>query len=313
MSVPYANPVTTASIVYRPSATDADNHVRTNVAALYSQDQVELSRFLQLVGGLRVDRFELQYYNNRSGENLRRVDDLVSPRAGVIVKPVPEMSLYSSYTMSSLPSSGDQFSSLTAVTQQMKPERFTNYEIGAKWDAHPSLAITTAVYRLDRTNTRSTDPSDPTRILQTGGQRTNGYELGVDGSLTTSWKIAGGYAYQNAVVVRPTTVARAGAQVGQVPHQTFSLWNSYQILTKLGAAMGVVRRTDMFAAIDNAVILPGYTRVDAATYVALTERTRLQVNVENVFNRTYYVNADSNTNISPGSPRALRVALTAAF
>ena len=33
-------------------------------------------------------------------------------------------------------------------------------------------------YRLNRTNTRSTDPNDPTRIVQTGSQRTNGYELG---------------------------------------------------------------------------------------------------------------------------------------
>jgi catecholate siderophore receptor len=47
--------------------------------------------------------------------------------------------------------------------------------------------------------------------------------------------------------------------------------------------------------------------------VALTWRLRLQANVENVFDRLYYVNADSNTNISPGSPRAVRVALVAKF
>ena len=45
----------------------------------------------------------------------------------------------------------------------------------------PDLSLTTAVYRLDRTNTRSTDPNDPTRIVQTGSQRTNGFELGVNG------------------------------------------------------------------------------------------------------------------------------------
>jgi catecholate siderophore receptor len=39
----------------------------------------------------------------------------------------------------------------------------------------------------------------------------------------------------------------------------------------------------------------------------------LQANIENLFNASYYVNADSNTNISPGSPRALRVALTTRF
>jgi catecholate siderophore receptor len=69
----------------------------------------------------------------------------------------------------------------------------------------------------------------------------------------------------------------------------------------------------MFAAIDNTVTLPGYTRVDAAVYLPLAGRMRLQANVENVCDRRYFVNADSNTNISPGSPRALRIGLTTAF
>ena len=54
----------------------------------------------------------------------------------------------------------------------MKPEQFTNYEVGVKWDVLPRLSLTTAAYRLDRTNTRATDPNDPTRIVQTGSQRT---------------------------------------------------------------------------------------------------------------------------------------------
>ena len=110
-----------------------------------------------------------------------------------------------------------------------------------------------------------------------------------------------------------TAAARTGAQVAQVPHHTFSLWNNYQLLPRVGAGLGIVHRADMFAAIDDTVTLPGYTRADAAVFLSLTDRTRLQVNVENVFNREYYVNADSNTNISPGSPRAVRVALSAGF
>jgi len=136
-----------------------------------------------------------------------------------------------------------------------------------------AFSLSAATYRLDRTNTRSTDPNDPTRIVQTGGQRTNGYEVGVNGTVTDAWKVAGGYAYQNAAVIHATTAARVGAQVGQVPHHTFSLWNNYQVLPKLGAAIGIVRRSDMFAAIDNTVMLPGYTRADAALYVSLAERT----------------------------------------
>ena len=226
--MPLANPTITTPVTFRQSATDADNHLRTNVAAAYVQDQIELSRHVQVVAGLRFDHFDLQYHNNRNGDTLARPDNLVSPRAGLVFKPVAPLSLYGSYSVSYLPSSGDQFSSLTTITQQVEPEKFNNYEVGAKWDVRPDLSLTTAVYRLDRTNTRSTDPNDPTRIVQTGSQRTNGYELGANGHLTPAWSVAGGYAYQDAFVTSATTAARAGAQVAQVPHHTLSLWNNYQ-------------------------------------------------------------------------------------
>jgi catecholate siderophore receptor len=313
ISVPFSATMITTPVTFRQSATDADNHLITNLAATYAQDQIELSRHVQVVAGLRFDRFDLQYHNNRNGDTLRRVDNLVSPRAGVVFKPLTLLSLYGSYSVSYLPSSGDQFSSLTTITQQVEPEKFNNYEVGAKWDAPYGLAVTTAVYRLDRTNTRSTDPNDPTRIVQTGSQRTNGYELGLNGHVIPAWSIAGGFAYQDASVTRATSAARAGAQVAQVPHNTLSLWNRYQMHPKVAAGLGVLYRSDMFAAIDNTVTLPSYTRVDAAAYFVLTRQVQLQVNVENLFDRRYFINADSNTNISPGSPRALRINLTTAF
>jgi len=69
----------------------------------------------------------------------------------------------------------------------------------------------------------------------------------------------------------------------------------------------------MFATISDTVTLPGYVRVDAAGFVRLTRGVRLQLNVENLADRKYFVNADSNTNISPGLPRTFRVALMTAF
>ena len=109
--------------------------------------------------------------------------------------------------------------------------------------------------------------------MQTGSQRTNGYELGANGRLTSAWSIAGGYAYQDAFVTSATTAARAGAQVGQVPHHTLSLWNNYQIQPRVSAAIGVIYRSDMFAAIDNTVTLPGYTRVDVAGFYSITRQS----------------------------------------
>jgi len=313
MLVPFENPTISTPVTYRQNATDADNHVTTNVAAVYGQDQVELTKNVQVVAGLRFDRFDLTYHNNRTGDTLSRPDNLVSPRAGIVFKPVAVVSVYGSYSVSYLPSSGDQFSSLTTITEQVKPEKFQNYEVGAKWDPSSTIALTTAVYRLDRTNTRSTDPNDPTRIVQTGSQRTSGYEFGVNGRITPLWSVAGGYSYQDAYVTSATIAAAAGAQVGQVPHHTVSLWNNYQVHPRLGAGLGILHRTDMFATIDNTVVLPGYTRFDAAAFFKLTRDVRLQVNVENLLDKAYFINADSNTNISPGFPRAVRLGLTAAF
>ena len=300
-------------VTFRQNATDANNHIKTNLGATYVQDQITVNRYLQVVTGVRFDYFDLQFHNNRNNQELRRIDRLVSPRAGVIVKPVTSISIYANYGVAYLPSSGDQFSSLTTLTQQVKPEKFSNYELGAKWDLRRNLSLTTAVYRQDRTNTRATDPNDPARILQTGSQRTNGYELGLNGSITSRWTVAGGYAYQDAFITNATVSAAKGAQVGLVPHHSFSLWNSYKVHRRLGVGLGVVHRSDMFAAFDNTVVLPGYTRADAAVFFSITERWRLQANIQNLFDTQYYLNADGNNNISPGAPRGARVALIARF
>jgi len=313
LQVLFASPQTIVPVTFRQNATDADNELQTTVGAVFVQDQARLSRSVLVLGGVRFDRFNLRYQNNRNGDVLTRPDNLVSPRAGLVVKPVEEVSLYGSYSVSYLPSSGDQFSSLTVITQQVEPEKFTNYEVGVKWDTSPGLSVTGAVYRLDRTNTRATDPNDPTRIVQTGAQRTNGFEAGVTGNVMPWWTVAGGYAYQDAVVRSATASARAGAIVGQVPHHTFSLWNTVRLHTRLSASLGIVQRSDMFATIDNTVMLPGYVKADAAAYFTINRQARLQLNVENLTDRTFYMNADSNTNISPGYPRTVRLALVTRF
>jgi catecholate siderophore receptor len=311
--VPVADPAVFTPAAFRQSATDADNRVRTYTGATYLQDQVAVNRWLQVIAGVRFDHFDLRFYNKRTADDLRRIDNVASPRAGLVFKPADAVSLYANYSVSFLPSAGDQFASLTTVTQQVKPEKFANYEVGAKWDLTRRLALTFAAYRLDRTNTRATDPNDPTRIVQTGSQRTKGYEVGWNGNVTRFWRIAGGYAYQDAFVTSATTAARAGARVAQVPRHTFSFWNQAQATKRLGVGLGVLNRTDMFAAIDNTVVLPGYVRFDGAVFYSVSERARVQANVENLFDRRYVLNADGNNNISPGSTRAVRIAMIVRF
>lgn len=311
--VPFGNPRFTGPVTFRQSATDADNFATNHIAAVYVQDQIEVTRYLQVVGGVRYDRFTIDFHNNRNGANLGRQDSMVSPRAGVVVKPIAALSLYTSYSVAYLPSSGDQFSSLTATTQTLKPEKFTNYEVGAKWDLFRRLSLTMAGYRLDRTNTTARDPNNPAIIVQTGSHRTNGYELGVNGSLTNRWNVVGGYAHQDAFVTSATAAAAQGAKVALVPNHTFSLWNNYRVLPRLNMGLGVIHQADMYAGIDNTVRLPEFTRADLAAYYTVTEMVRLQANVENVFDRTYYGTAHSNNNIMPGYARAVRIGLVARF
>ncbi|HEX2202017.1 MAG TPA: TonB-dependent siderophore receptor [Longimicrobium sp.] len=309
-AVPFDEPTVSTPITFRQSATDADNRATATVAGVYLQDQVAFSRHLQAVLGVRFDRFSVDFHNNRNDEDLKREDDLVSPRAGLVVKPVEPVSLYGSYSVSYLPSAGDQFSSLNATTETLEPERFTNYEAGAKWDALPGLALTAAVYRLDRTNTSAPDPNDPTRTVQTGSQRTTGYELGVSGDVTPRWQVVGGFASQDAEITSTTAAAARGQKVALVPERTLSLWNRYQLFPALGVGLGVVHQAEMFAAIDNSVTLPEFTRFDAAVFVRLNPLLSAQLNVENLTDETYYPTSHGNNNIMPGASRSLRLTLT---
>jgi catecholate siderophore receptor len=312
-AVPFESPTVSGPVTFRQSATDADNHVVANVSAVYAQDQLTLSPHWQAIAGLRYERFDLRFHNNRDGANLRRDDHMVSPRLGLVFKPVESVSTYASYSVSHLPSSGDQFSSLNATTETLEPERFTNYEVGAKWDVLPDLGLTAAVYRLDRSNSSARDPNDVSRTVQTGRQRTSGYELGVTGNVTSRWQVVGGWATQRARILSATTSARAGATVPLVPQHMLSLWNRYQLTSRLGGGVGVIHQTRSYAAIDNAVTLPGFTRVDAAAYVGLTRTVRLQANVENLFDRQYYPTSQGNNNIMPGAPRTLRLGINTEF
>lgn len=309
VTVPFASPMRATAASFRQSTSDADNRTTLTTQAAYAQNQLELGSHVQAVVGLRLDRLNVDFTNKRSGARLSRADNLASPRAGIVIKPAQPVSIYGSYSLSYLPSTGDQFSSLTATTQTLEPERFTNREVGVKWDASRELAVTAAVYRLDRTNTTAPDPTRPALVVQTGSQRTTGWELGITGALTRRWQIAGGYANQTARITSRTTAAAPGASVALVPRNTLSLWNRVQVTRRLGAGLGIVHQDRMFTAIDNTVTLPAFTRADAAAFVTLSRTVRAQLNVENLLDARYYATAHSNNNIMPGSPRLVRVAL----
>jgi catecholate siderophore receptor len=311
---PTADPNIDASVFFRPSATDADNHSVAKFVGVYLQDQIEFSSMVQAVVGVRYDNFDSFLHNNRNGQELKATDNLWSPRASLIVKPVENMSLYVSYSRTYLPRSGEQLASLTATNAALAPERFDNYEIGAKWDVNPDLQLTAALYQLDRTNVVIPDPADPTRSILAGAQRSRGIELGAAGKITDDWSVIVAYAYADGKFTKPiSATVPAGAWLANLPKHNLSVWNRYEILDRLGVGLGVIHQTKRFAATDNLVTLPGFTRVDAAVFFDVTDSITAQVNIENLLGEHYYVNAHSNNNISPGAPLTVTVSLGARF
>lgn len=315
---PFADPTRRGlPIVFANSGTDANNRVKATVAAAYVQDQIEITEQLQLIAGLRFDSFDVDFFDRRASvtgrRDFSRKDEMWSPRVGVVFKPMEPLSVYASYSVSYLPSSGDQFSSLNATSETLKPEEFENLEVGLKWEMTPNLLMTAALYRLDRENTTSPDPTRPGQVVLTGAQRTEGFEAGLSGRITERWEIAGGYAWQDAEITSTTSAAPAGREVALVPEHTFSLWNKYDLNDRFGVGLGVIHQTKMFTSISNAVTLPGFTRADAAAYVRLTDNLRAQVNIENLFDKRYFPTSHGDNNILPGAPRAVRVSLNASF
>lgn len=309
VQAPLDNPTISVPVTFRQGATDADNYGQATIAAIYVQDQIELLPQLQAVLGLRFDQFDMDFTNHRTGENFETTDDLLSPRAGLIYKPIEAMSLYTSYSKTYIPRAGAQLASLNVTNEALDPEEFENIEVGAKWDLRPGLMLTAALFQLDRTNVVIPDPNDPSVSILVDGQRTEGFEFGASGRINEAWSIQGGYAYQDGEL----TEALGGTRLAQLPKHVASLWNRYDFTPAWGVGLGIVYQAEMFAAADNAVTLPEFTRVDAAVFYSPNERFRMQVNLENLFDEKYYPNAHNNNNISPGSPLALRVGVIANF
>jgi len=279
----------------------------------YVQDQISFGEHIDVVAGLRYDNFDIEGIDLLPAVDrpFARKDEKVSPRLGLIFKPQENISLYGSYSQSFLPRSGDQFLALTVTQQNLAPEKFTNYELGAKWDVRPNLNMTLAVFQLERSNATTPDPSNPVASINVGTTRTQGVELSVTGNITSSWQVHGGYSYQDAVLAGNDSV-----RLGQVPRHQASLWNRYDLSDQFAAGLGIIHQSSQFAAIravSNTTKLPAFTRLDAAVYYDLSDALQLQLNIENLLNTDYFSDAHNNNNISTGAPLNARVTIRAKF
>jgi catecholate siderophore receptor len=311
------NPTFFGPLTFNHIASDANSKYRLNIESGYVQDQVDVTRWLQLIAGARYDNFDLAALDFNTNTNRSRTDDFISPRAAVIVKPIDTVSLYSAWSVSYLPASGDQFSALNPSTVILEPQRFESTEVGAKWNINPKLLFSAAAYQLLRANVPVNLGGG---VSVPGGQhKILGFETSLTGYITPEWESVLGYAYTDARIVNDLTgpivtpPILAGNRVQLVPFNQFAWWNKYQFTPIWAAAVGVIYFSDSFASSDDSVRLPGFVRFDAALYAKINENWRAQLNIENIFNKGYWATADGDNNISPGQGRTVRLKATYRF
>jgi catecholate siderophore receptor len=309
ITFPFSDPLVIPEVGFTDFVRDTTSEV--TFTSVFFQDELKLSDHWILVAGLRYDRFEIDVVdaveigNGAADGNdgfLGSSDAEFSPRVGLIYKPRDDLSLYASYSKSFLPRSGDQFLSLTLTTAALAPEEFENRELGLKWNPTDSLSFTAAAFEVVRENGTAVDPTNPERSVLTGTE-TRGVELQLVGRVTDRWSLNAGYSYLDGEELgRFVGATEQNRTLAQLPEHMFSLWNNFDFSPRWGAGLGVIHQAEQFASLSNAVVLPDFTRVDAALYYRYDDRLQIQLNVENLLDENYFPAAHNDDNITTGEP-----------
>ena len=284
-----------------------NNRFFAQTLAVYAQDLVALSDHWKALAGVRFDDFrqalDLRPPTNTT-PNLGRTDNAFSPRVGLVYSARPWASVYGNYSRTFDPS-GENLS-LAVNNAQLQPEVTQNYESGAKLDLLQSrLLVTSSLFRLDRTNVKTTDPNNPTALLNLGEQRTQGAEVNVQGSPRRHWQVAGGYAWLDGRIVSSTTLSNGvslqGRRPAMTPLHSGSLWTTRSFGKGFGGGFGLITRAAQFAATDNLARLPAFVRLDGTVYYR-ARHFELQANLQNLADQRYFDAAQSDYQIYPAAP-----------
>jgi catecholate siderophore receptor len=270
--------------------------------AAYANEQLDLGDQWKVIVGLRWDRFE---FDSNSTNNAgvatvipTKTDTMLSQRAGVVYQPTQVQTYYVSYGTSFNPSA--ETLTINTANQNVDPEENRSFEIGGKWSfAEGQLLVTSAVFRVDKTNARTNDPL--LGVTVDGEIRVQGFEFGVSGPITEQWKVMAGYTYLDGEIIRLTESSttnnvttysiRDGNTLPNTPKHNASLWTTYDFqfgeagVLQLGG--GLVYATDRILNNANTASTDGYTRFDA-TIAYVATRYTVRLNLLNATNAEYF-------------------------
>ncbi|MFW7216955.1 TonB-dependent siderophore receptor [Enterobacter sp. BNK-22] len=299
------------------SASDSDQTLKQESYSAYAQDALYLTDKWIAVAGMRY-----QYYTQYAGKgrpfnvNTDSRDEQWTPKLGLVYKLTPAVSLFANYSQTFMPQS-----SIASYIGDLPPETSNAYEVGAKFDLFDGVTANIALFDIHKRNVLYNESVGGETIAKTAGRvRSQGVEVDLAGSLTENTNIIASYGYTDAKVLEDPDYA--GKPLPNVPRHTGSLFLTYDIhnafagntLTLGGGGHGVSRRSATNGA---DYYLPGYFVADAfAAYkMKLQYPVTLQVNVKNLFDKTYYTSSIATNNLGNqiGDPREVQFTVKMEF
>ncbi|NVZ96335.1 TonB-dependent receptor [Pseudomonas sp. D6002] len=304
------------------SAPDSNQTDLLRSDSLFLQDAIHLTDQWILVGGARYQMYDqyagkgVPFTANTDGNGQKWV-----PRAGLVYRYTDELSFYGSYTESFKPNSTiAPLANKSVLDGSLEPEQSKSWELGTKLDIPGRITASAALFNIEKRNVLVQVGDGLTSVYSVAGKvRSRGLELDASGQLTDKWSVIGSYAYTDAEVTEDPEYK--GNRLQNVAKNTGSLSAVYDFGSILGGdqlRVGAGARYVGERAGDaaNSFELPGYTVADAfATYDTKIEgqKVKFQLNVKNLFDRTYYTSAVNTQFVSIGDARQVSVSSTLEF
>ena len=283
-----------------------DTSVVINVYSAFLQDEIALSEHWDVILGARFDSFDIDVDDNApGGERLGRTDTRVTPRFGLVYKPIESVSLYGSYSETFLPRSGEQFSDLGGGADALEADTASNLEFGAKWDINDSFTFTASYFYIDQRSTDA-DTANAGSLVQIDSQIFGG-EAQLQGNINEHWFISIGYTFLEG------DQSEGNLRLRELPKNSASLWTNVQVTEALSVGMGITYQDKSFVDNANTIELPSFARVDASARYDFSENFGVQLNIENILDNGYFPNAHNDNNISVSQPVSARLSFVGRF
>ena len=274
------------------------------VTSFYIQDQIDVSDNLVILLGGRLDQFDITVDDLKAGTSQSREDDEFSPRAGIIYKPMENVSWYVSYSESFLPRSGEQYKKLTASSAALDPDVYESTEIGVNYDLTPDVSLRVSYFDSEQTIATRDESGEGAEIV---GLQVDGIELEVKGELSDQLYLSFGYSKLDGET-------SSGGEPREIPDSTMSLWTTYQVNDKFGYGLGITRQGESNISNNKpGLVLPDYTRVDFALFYDVSDDLSIRLNVENINDELYFPHSHSTHQASVGEDINARLSITRRF